>query len=414
MLLSVMGMFDGLGGATAGGQPVAPKTDPTSLLLHLDDPTWARMEHAYHNGLAKGETTHIKQLDPHFKWMPGYMNVWTGWMNEGKTEWVYQLLLLRAVMTGKKSAIFSPENMPQEHIYDQLIHSLTGQNPDRDWKACLPMARYKVARDFIRAHFVVVYPGRGEGKTPLDLVRGFDAAVAKFGVSHCLVDPWNKADHSAMASMGGEAPYLVNTLGHLGDWAQDTGQSLIINAHPRQLEGMKHGQARPIPDSSHIAGGQTWENMAHVVATYYRPWKHLGSNNPLYSDVAIYVHKVKSHKLVGRPGSIGDGSQTPDVRITYDWASARYFVNSVSPLNCRAAEECYLTDEELRTRDDQRSAAPAQAPLPAVATPDYQPALLRTASPSEFEATSSSDEGLPADWRSGGRPITLPSRHENV
>ena len=55
------------------------------------------------------------------------------------------------------------------------------------------------------------------------MVRYFEAAVAKFGVSHYLLDPWNKADHSAMNGMGGIEAYLVNTLGQLPDWTVDTG-----------------------------------------------------------------------------------------------------------------------------------------------------------------------------------------------
>jgi hypothetical protein len=402
-----MGLFDDLGNSTGGGPPVPPKRDPASALRRLNEPTWERMEHAYKYGVTKGETCHIKELDPHFKWMPGYLNVWTGWMNEGKTEWIYQLLLLRAVLADKKSAIFSPENMPEEQIYDQLIHSLTGQNPDRDWQNCLPMARYKMARDFVREYFIVVYPEREMGRTPHDLLRYFEAAAVKHNITHCFVDPWTKLDNSAMASMGGDAPYLGHVLSELSDWTTDTKLSLTITAHPRQLPDMKHGQPRPIPDSSHVAGGQAWENIPHIAATYYRPWKHLGSANSLYSDVAIYVKKVKSRKLVGHAGSIGDGSENPDVRITYDWRTARYYINGVSPLDCRTAEELYLTDEDLRTRDDQRrDTTPAAAKQPATEAP---PAPLNTANPNESEANPNSmDDELPPDWHPGGRPITLP------
>jgi hypothetical protein len=397
-----MALTDGLGGFTAGGQPPPPKTDPASTLLRLDAAVWSRMEHDYYHGRVKGETTHITELDRHFKWMPGYCNVWTGWPGDGKTEFLYQLLLLRATFTGRKSAIFSPENMPAEHIYDQLIHALTGQQPDRSLGSCLPFARYQLARDFVREHFIVVYPGRGQGRTPLDLLSYFEAAVAKFGVSHCLLDPWNKVDHSAMGALGGYEPYLVNVLGQLTDWTVDTKQSLTITAHPRRLEGMKFGAARPIPDGTSIAGGQTWENMAHVIGAVYRPYRHLGSSNELSSEVGIYLHKVKSHKLVGFPGSIGLDSERPDVRLRYDWKSARYLVNGVSPLACREAEQFYLTDAELRARDDQR------ADLPASAAPDYQPATLRTAGPSAFDATGQQPDELPVGWHPGGRPITLP------
>ena len=73
-----MSLTDGLGHYTSTGSPPPPKVAPESALLRLDEPTWQRMEHAYHHGLPKGETCHIEALDPHFKWIPGYLNVWTG------------------------------------------------------------------------------------------------------------------------------------------------------------------------------------------------------------------------------------------------------------------------------------------------------------------------------------------------
>jgi hypothetical protein len=359
----------------------APKIDPATGLRPLSEPVWGRMVEGYNNGLKKGETTHITQLDPLFTWMPGYLNVWTGWMNEGKTEWIYQLLLIRAALAGKKAAIYSPENMDEEHIYNQLIHSLTGQNPDRDWKNCLPMNRYQIAKAFVREHFVIIYPPRGGGRTPQHLLEYFEAAVSKDGVSHCLIDPWNTADHSGQSQRGAGDSYLANTLSGMQTWALDTKQSLIITAHPRQLPDMKQGQARPIPDSSHISGGQMWENMAHVVGTYYRPWKHLGTNSDQYSDVAIYVHKVKSRKLCGVAGSIGDGSLNPDVRITYSWETGRYYINGTSPLERREVEAFYIPAAELNAHH----AVPAAAPQPP--TPRSLPAsTFEAEAPNEYPA----------------------------
>jgi twinkle protein len=383
-----MGLFDDFAGPALAKGPAADTTrpDPAAALRPLNDDTWGRMERDYYRGRVKGETTHISELDEHFKWMPGYCNVWTGWPGDGKTEWIYQLLLLRAVFKRKKSAIFSPENMPEEQIYDQLIHALTGQNPDRSWQNCLSMERYKLAKEFIREHFFVVYPSKGMGRTPQHLLSYFEAAISKYGVTHCLLDPWNKVDHAAMNALGGYEPYLTNVLGQLTDWTVDTKQSLIITAHPKRLDGLKYGQARPIPDGTSISGGQTWENMAHVIGTVYRAFKHLGKKDPLFKEVTIYLHKVKSHKLVGFPGSIGAGSERDNISLTYDLQQARYLVNGMSPLDCRAAEAFYLPAAELNAHH----AVPAvtRSPLPA-------------------------SDDFPADdldnWHPHGKPITLPT-----
>jgi hypothetical protein len=405
-----MGLFDGLGGATSGGEPLLPTPDSAAALRPLDEATWARMAHDYHHGRTAGETTHVLSLDKHFKWMPGYCNVFTGWPGDGKTEFIYQLLLLRAVFKGKKSAIFSAENMPEEQIYDGLIHSLTGQNPDRRWEGHLSFNRYQLAKDFVREHFIVVYPGKGMGRTPQHLLSYFEAAIATYGVSHCLLDPWNKADHSAMNGLGGIEPYLVNVLGQLTDWTVETKQSLTITAHPKRLDGMRHGQARPIPDGTSISGGQTWENMAHVVGTVYRPYKHLGASSEFYSQVAIYLHKVKSHKLVGFPGSIGMDTERPEILVDFDWKANRYLFNNISPLDCREAYAYYLTDAELNAHHAVRASIPA-APTPA---PDYQPQLLRTAGPSSFESTGPLTDELPVGWHPAGRAITLPNLPTNA
>lgn len=374
-----MGMFDDFATSARQQGPVANSTrpDPAAALRPLNEETWQRMERDYQHGRVKGETTHLPELDEHFKWMPGYCNVWTGWPGDGKTEFIYQLLLLRAVFKRKKSAIFSPENMPEEHIYDQLIHALTSQNPDQSWRNCLPLNRYLLAKEFIRDHFIVVYPNKGMGRTPQHLLEYFEAAIATYGVSHCLLDPWNKVDHSAMNALGGYEPYLVNVLGQLTDWTVDTKQSLTITAHPKRLDGMKFGQARPIPDGTSISGGQTWENMAHVIGTVYRPYKHYPKDDPLFRAVAIYLHKVKSHKLVGFPGSIGQGSEHPEVDLTYDWQQARYLINGVSPLACRAAESFYIPAAELNAHHGTSA-----------------PTALRTADATEFDDYHTNDYAI--------------------
>jgi hypothetical protein len=105
---------------------------------------------------------------------------------------------------------------------------------------------------------------------------------------------------------------------------------------------------------------------------------------------------------VGFPGSIGLDSDRPDVRLRYDWKSARYLVNDRSPLDCREAEQFYLTDAELRARDDMR-----RVPTSALTPTDYQPNTIRMAGPNAFDDTQQADE-LPANWSPNGRPINLP------
>ncbi|MBC6988966.1 hypothetical protein [Hymenobacter sp. BT491] len=314
---------------------------PLSAIQPLDDAAWALMQLQHRIGKERGETTHIKELDPHFTWKKEYFNVFTGWPGEGKSELVRQLLLLRAVFAGKKTAIYPPEDMPANEVYDSLIHSLTGMSPDPTWQNFIPMKYYQRAMEFIREHFYVVYPQKGQGKTLEHLLSYFEAAIAKYGTEHSVIDPYNKLDHSRMNKMGGIESYAGAMLDICTSWTVDTKQSLTMTAHPKRLEGMRFGQKRPVPDGTSISGGQMWENMPHVIGAVYRPFRHERKNDP---RVAIYIHKVKSNKLVGLPGSIGEDTENPDVAIEYDWRTARYKFNGVSPLDDPLVQAIYAPE----------------------------------------------------------------------
>jgi hypothetical protein len=351
-----------------GAAGVLPRIDnPEAALQPLTPELWARMEHDYHHGREKGQSCHIPELNRYFKWMPGYTNVITGWGGHGKSQFFFELLLLRAVFDGKKSAVWPSENLPAERFYDGLIHTLTGLNPDRSWSPHLPLAEYRRATDFVREHFVVVAPPMGMPYTPAHLLAYFEAAIAKYGVEHCMLDPWNKCDHSALGRMGGIEPYLIHTLGLCTQWSQTTRQSLIITAHPKRLEDMGFGKTRPVPDGASISGGQTWENMAHYIGAVHRPYKHLEGDN----RAAFYSHKVKDEKLVASTGSVGANyadNTPPSVPLIFDTVSNRYRWGHqrLNPLDSPDVRQLYT-------------------------------ATLDT-----------SAEQLSADWSPNGRPVTLP------
>ncbi|SFP79303.1 hypothetical protein [Hymenobacter arizonensis] len=376
-----------------------PRIDnPLDALFPVTDAMWASMKHEYTNGREKGQTTHVPFIDKHFTWMPGYTNVITGWPGHGKTELYYQLLLYRAVFAGKKTAIYSPENGRPQDIYDGLIHSLTGRNPDRDWARKLSLKDYALAKDFIREHFVVVSPPRGMGKTPGHILAYFEAAIAHFGVDHSLFDPWNKADHSAQVGMGGIEAYLIGVLDMCTSWAADTRQHLVITAHPKRLEGMAFGNSRAVPDGAAISGGQTWENMALVIGAVHRPNKHIEGD----TSVELYWHKVKSHKLVGHPGSVGTiapGESMPAVLVTFDWKTNRYYFNGWTPFNDPLAYEVWGgTFEEDR---------PAQRLL-SEPVADSTPAPAPTwRSGSQLPQGEESPHQLAAEFTGRGRIVTV-------
>jgi hypothetical protein len=317
-------------------------------IVGLDDPTMAQMEYYYDNPdkRPKGATTFIPALDAHFKWMPGYTNLFTGWPGSGKSEFVRQLLLLRAIYADEKTLAFVPEDVPAEAWFDALIHSLTGQNPDSSTYNCLPRLYYKRAMEWVREYFFIVVARKGQAKTPGHILDIFEAGRVKLNIKQFKLDPWNKCDHSGMNAAGGFQPYLVKELGRMTDWSVESQSCLTIVAHPAKRPRVK-GEAREVPDSDGVSGGATWDDMSHTINAIYRPNVHNTRNDPA---VAFYNHKIKNHRRMGaKPGSIGEGSENPDVLIKFLWESARYTFNGVSPLADPYVQSIYapeLADRE--------------------------------------------------------------------
>ena len=317
--------------------------DPLQAIQTLDAATEERMLFYYDNPhlRPKGATTHIDCLDVHFKWMPGYTNLFTGWPGSGKSEFVRQLLLLQAVLGGKKSLIFAPEDMPKESWFDALIHSLTGQDPDPESTNPLPRAYYQRAREFVREYFHVVVCPKGAAKTPAYILDVFEAGRAKNGYTHFVLDPWNKCDHSGMMAAGGFQPYLTKELGNLTEWCTAAQTCLTLIAHPAKKQRQR-GEAREVPDSDGVSGGATWDDMMFTINAIYRPNVHQVRND---SAVAFYNHKIKSHRRLGaKPGSIGQGSENPDILLSFDWKTARYTFDGATPLSLPAVQSIYAPE----------------------------------------------------------------------
>jgi hypothetical protein len=346
-----------------------PKIDPLESVLGLDAPTEAQMLAFYDDPASrpKGETTHIEALDPIFKWVPGWVNVKTAFAGVGKGEFTRQELLLRAALAGKKSLGWVPEDMPREAYYDALIHSLTGQDPNPESLNPLSRARYVKAMEWVREHFYVVQPVKGQGKTPAHLLDIFEAARVKLNISHFAIDPWHKLDHSEQRA-GGEVAYLNRELDRVTTWTQEAQVYLTVTRNPKRINRAPN-EAWPVPDSDHLSGGEAWNDFAGTITAYDRPNRHAKGGDPAF---AIYTRKIKNHRRANaKPGSIGEGSENPDVLVEFDWKTGRYLFNGVAPLAHPTITKIYAPELVDASGSPVQPATPR--PLPASTFEDEAP-----------------------------------------
>jgi twinkle protein len=115
----------------------------------------------FYNGVERGTTTHIDCIDKAWTWRSGEVNVWTGYQNEGKSLFLNQLACLKAAMEGWKFAMFSPENMPMNDFFNDIIEMYIGKSSDPMYKSNqMVIEEYKEAMDFVNDHFFLIYPNK--------------------------------------------------------------------------------------------------------------------------------------------------------------------------------------------------------------------------------------------------------------
>jgi twinkle protein len=277
------------------------------------------MLNSYRNGQNRGETTGITEIDKAWTWRNGEVNLWTGYQNEGKSLFLNQLCLIRAIISGVKVAVFSPENFPLDDFYNDLIETYIGKSCDPFYSNnYMSEEEYKQGMNFIKDYFFVIYPEKD-----FKLQTIFDKAkylVKKHGVRTLVIDPYNTIEH--LTSSGErEDLYISKFMTQLKRFATENEVSVNLVAHQvTPMKNEKDGGRYFRPELNKIKGGGTFADKADNVLYVWRPNRALDFKD---SEVIFGSQKIKKQKLVGIPQNID--------QITFNVREQRYYFNGVSP-----------------------------------------------------------------------------------
>jgi len=285
-------------------------------IFNIDDVS-ASMLDGFHNGQERGTTTHIDSVDNAWTWRNGEVNIWTGYQNEGKSLFLNQLATLKAVFDGWKFAVFSPENMPINDFFNDIIEMYIGRSSDPfHGNLQMTLEEYKEAMDFVKKHFFIIYP-----KKDFQLNTIFEKAkflVKTKGIRSLIIDPYNTIQHR-MRSGEREDLYISRFMSELKRFALD--QNISVNLVAHQVTPMKDNDGRYIkPDVNRIKGGGTFADKADNVMFVWRPERALDYSSTL---VTFGSQKIKKQKLVGTPQEITD--------ISFNVKEQRYYFNGKTP-----------------------------------------------------------------------------------
>jgi hypothetical protein len=270
-------------------------------------------------GAAIGETTYFPELDKHWKWRRGEINLLHGIGNYGKTTLLMFLCLVKSFFEGTKWAIFSPENMPPDDFYDELVQMIVGKPTQKLFSTCMTDKEYSNGMDFVQAHFFSVYP-KSNSHTPEYLNESFGECIVKLGVAGCVKDPFNQMTNDWAKHGGRDDQYIEQFLSKEKAFATVGNIYDFVVAHPKGSVKKTEAGDFERPDVYDIAGGGMWNNKMDNILCVHRPFRKSIPTSPI---VEFESQKIKKQKLTGEPGLI---------QLTYNVLESRYYIDGKCPL----------------------------------------------------------------------------------
>jgi twinkle protein len=270
------------------------------------------MLHNFRNGKEPGSKTYVRDLDSCitgkgfnaklWSWRQGEFNIWTGFNNEGKSQFLIFLCVLKALKEDWKFAFFTPENYPPDEFFDDLIHTITGKTTDKNDKDfCMTEQEYLHAFDRIKNNFFFVYPEKdGIPDFTIEKIESvFEYLHWEKGVKAVIVDPYIKIRHEMMA---GEQEHLYASRFMMDriNFTRKNNLSYHLVMHQTTPRKEKDGNY-PSPNIYNIKGGGTFGDSCDNVISVWRPNRGV---DPSDTTVMIKSDKIKKQKLVGIPSEI--------------------------------------------------------------------------------------------------------------
>jgi twinkle protein len=271
---------------------------PVSGIVNLNN-HYDAIYSLYVNGLQKGKTIGVPEIDEYISWETSRLAVVTGVPSHGKSEMVDYIVMRLNVLHGWKAGYFSPENYPVENFYAKLASKLIGKEFKQ---GKMNEEEFEESYDYISENFFFIYP---EDDITIDnILAKAKYLVKKRGIKILVIDPYNKVDH--MRDRGdSETEYISKLLDKLTSFCKKHNILIILVAHPRKMEKKDNG-SYAMPTLYDINGSANFYNKCDFGMCVYRDY----TNN----TTQFVIMKVK-FKHLGGCGA---------VNLTYNYNNGRY------------------------------------------------------------------------------------------
>lgn len=266
------------------------------------------------HGKEKGTTTFIPDLDKAWTWRMGEFNIWTGYSNEGKSQFLRYLSLIKALGQRElgdewKFAFYAPEDYPAKEFFDDIIHTASGRSTDKTNPNFIGEKMYKdmlkKTRDFFYFNYI-----RPPQNSLRKILNSFVPLIENKGVKVCVVDPLIKVARPKIY-MNADDKYAAYVTTLATDFTRQYNVSLHLVMHQLTPRLQENG-LYPKPSMYYIKGGGTWADGTDNINSIQRP---LYASDKQDDEVVFTSQKIKKQKLVGIP---------QDFKMRFDRKTNRY------------------------------------------------------------------------------------------
>lgn len=286
------------------------------------------LDYLFHNGLQKGATINIPDVDNILSFKTGMLTVVTGIPSHGKTYLLNYFLTRLNVLNDWKIAFFSPEFYPVTLHISQIIETLGGarfnaQNYNQ--------RTYEVLKEYVNNNFFWIDPDDTDINSVLE--RG-KYLIRKKGIRAFVIDPFNALTDKERTTQK-QDEYISEFLQKIRWFARKYDVALFLVMHPTKQQKLESG-LYPVVDLYACKGASEIYDKADIGITVWRneqanyaemhvtkmKFRHLGEKGR-----ATFVFNINNGRYVSIPNIDGKAVYINPNEIP--WDNSNYVISKI-------------------------------------------------------------------------------------
>jgi twinkle protein len=280
------------------------KEIPVSGIVDISD-NYDEIYNLYTNGLEKGKTIGIKEIDDKVTWELGRLAVWTGIPSHGKSSIVDLINVLLNIKFNWKVAYFSPESYPVKYHFARIYSLIQGKQFIHHG---IGNDEFELLFEYIHNNFFFIYP---EDNFRLEtILEKANYLVKKKGINILTIDPYNNLEQTKNKGEA-DTEYIGRILFELTKFGKKNNCLVHLVAHPTKMKKQLSGLYEK-PNLYDINGSANFYNKCDYGFSIYRyfgadakidfdvlkvKWKHLGEGGSSSFNYNYNNGRLENHFL---------------------------------------------------------------------------------------------------------------------